>query len=62
MKAPGPNNTEKYFGFVCYENAEDAKKSESLNGKQEENFTWYVVPHMKKGARVALLRQKFAEK
>lgn len=62
MKKTGFNNTEIHFGFVCFAKPEDAKAAESLNGIQEENFTWYVVPHMKKGARLALLRSEFAKK
>ncbi|CAG9323301.1 unnamed protein product [Blepharisma stoltei] len=62
IKSPDANGSEKYYGFVCFNNAENAKKAEALHGVQDEGFAWYVVPHMKRGARLAWLRSEYLKK
>ena len=57
------NGVERYFGFVCFEDAESANRAkEEMHGKVEGNTTWYVVPHMNKSTRLAMLTQEWKKK
>jgi len=47
------------FGFICFNTQEAAESALQLNGVGEEGFAWYVVPHMKRTYRMALLREKY---
>eukprot|EP00249_Psilotum_nudum_P023758 c28976_g1_i2 orf=470-2386(+) len=50
----------KCFGFVNYENADDAAKAvDDLNGKRVNEKEWYVGRAQKKSEREAELRAKF---
>ncbi|CAG9333094.1 unnamed protein product [Blepharisma stoltei] len=49
------------FGFICFNRQEDAEAALALNNSDEDGFYWYVVPHMKKSYRVALLREKYSK-
>lgn len=52
----------KCFGFVNFENAEDAAKAVAeLNGKKVEDKEWYVGRAQKKSEREAELRAKFEQ-
>ncbi|CAG9330898.1 unnamed protein product [Blepharisma stoltei] len=53
----------RYFGFVCFDTAENARKAASdMNGRAEGNFTWFVVPHMKKALRLAINKANYQKK
>ncbi|KAF6151496.1 hypothetical protein GIB67_016308 [Kingdonia uniflora] len=50
----------KCFGFVNFENAEDAARSvESLNGKAFDDKEWYVGKAQKKSEREVELKERF---
>lgn len=49
------------FGFICYDSQDAANAALALNGADEDGFSWYVVPHMKKTYRLALLREKYVK-
>eukprot|EP00252_Welwitschia_mirabilis_P009094 TRINITY_DN213_c0_g2_i1.p1 TRINITY_DN213_c0_g2~~TRINITY_DN213_c0_g2_i1.p1 ORF type:complete len:660 (+),score=152.29 TRINITY_DN213_c0_g2_i1:400-2379(+) len=52
----------KCFGFVNFENADDAAKAvEGLNGKKVDGKEWYVGKAQKKSEREAELRGKFEQ-
>ncbi|KAL2455601.1 Polyadenylate-binding protein 2 [Abeliophyllum distichum] len=52
----------KCFGFVNFENAEDAARSvESLNGKKFDNKEWYVGRAQKKSERELELKLQFEQ-
>lgn len=48
------------FGFVCFENTDDAARAvEEMNNKEVDGKTLFVGRHQKKAEREAELRQKF---
>ncbi|CAG9329697.1 unnamed protein product [Blepharisma stoltei] len=49
------------FGFICFGSERAAEAALSLNNSDEDGFSWYVVPHMKKTYRLALLREKYSK-
>ena len=52
----------KCFGFVNFENADDAAKAvEALNGQKFDDKEWYVGKAQKKAEREAELKQKFEQ-
>jgi|UniRef100_A0A2N9H628 polyadenylate-binding protein len=52
----------KCFGFVNYENADDAAKAvEALNGKKFDDKEWYVGKAQKKSEREVELKGKFEQ-
>ncbi|EPS62510.1 hypothetical protein M569_12280, partial [Genlisea aurea] len=52
----------KCFGFVSFENADDAAEAvESLNGKTFDEKEWYVGKAQKKSERVQELKNKFEQ-
>lgn len=52
----------KGFGFVNFENAEDAAKAvEALNGQKIDNKEWYVGKAQKKHEREQELKQRFEQ-
>lgn len=52
----------KCFGFVNFENAEDAGKAvEGLNGQKFDNKEWYVGKAQKKYEREQELKQRFEQ-
>lgn len=52
----------KCFGFVNYENSDDAAKAvESLNGKKFDDKEWYVGKAQKKAEREQELKEKFEQ-
>ncbi|OMJ86709.1 hypothetical protein SteCoe_11718 [Stentor coeruleus] len=54
---------ERAFGFVCFSNQDSASKAcEIMHTKKEEDFEWYVVPHMNKNVRKAVLRDQYLKK
>eukprot|EP00250_Pteridium_aquilinum_P003246 c13567_g1_i1 orf=220-2058(-) len=54
------NGNSKCFGFVNFENADDAAKAvENLNGEKIDDKEWYVGRAQKKSEREAELREKF---
>ncbi|OMJ80361.1 hypothetical protein SteCoe_15950 [Stentor coeruleus] len=54
---------ERAFGFVCFSNNESASKAcEAMHTKKEGDYEWYVVPHMNKNTRKALLRDQYLKK
>ena len=51
---------EKAFGFVNFINAEAAEAAcNELHMKKTEDFEWYVVQHMNKNVRKAVLRDQY---
>ncbi|KAI5075137.1 hypothetical protein GOP47_0009213 [Adiantum capillus-veneris] len=57
-----PDGKSKCFGFVNYENVDDAAKAvESLNGKRIDDKEWYVGRAQKKAEREAELKAKFEQ-
>ncbi|XP_057831145.1 uncharacterized protein LOC131041912 isoform X2 [Cryptomeria japonica] len=57
------NGNSKGFGFVNFENPDDAKNAvESMNGLQLASKTIYVGRAQKKSERVQMLRRQFEEK
>lgn len=54
---------ERAFGFVCFSNNESASKAcEVMHTKKEGDYEWYVVPHMNKNVRKAVLRDQYLKK
>lgn len=54
---------ERAFGFVCFSDSESAKKAiTEMHLKKAENFEWYVVPHMAKNTRKAMLKSQYQQK
>lgn len=52
----------KCFGFVNFENSDDAAKAvDSLNGQKFEDKEWYVGKAQKKAEREAELKQRFEQ-
>lgn len=52
----------KCFGFLNFENAEDAGKAvEGLNGQKFDNKEWYVGKAQKKYEREQELKQRFEQ-
>ena len=48
------------YGFVCFSNAEEARVAcVSKNNAQDQDFTWYVTPHMSKIHRKKFLREQY---
>lgn len=48
------------FGFVCFKLETEAQKACSeMNGKKEDGFSWYVVPHMSRSVRKTLLKEQY---
>ena len=47
-------------GFVCFENAENARVAcEHKNNTEDQDFTWFVTPHMSKIHRKKVLREQY---
>ncbi|KAL7599569.1 hypothetical protein Lser_V15G27311 [Lactuca serriola] len=58
----GAEGNSKCFGFVNFENAEDAGKAvEGLNGQKFDNKEWYVGKAQKKYEREQELKQRFEQ-
>ncbi|XP_051132521.1 polyadenylate-binding protein 2-like [Andrographis paniculata] len=56
------DGTSKCFGFVNFENPEDAARAvESLNGKKFDNKEWYVGRAQKKSEREMELKNRFEQ-
>ena len=54
---------ERAFGFVSFSEASSAKAAcTEMHMKKTEEFEWYVVPHMKKIVRKAVLKEQYRHK
>jgi polyadenylate-binding protein len=54
---------ERYFAYVCYRTPESAGAAiAALNKKNVEGVNWYVVHHLKRRARVKLLKEEYSRK
>ena len=48
------------YGFVCFSSAEEAKVAcDNKNNTQDNDFTWYVTPHMSKIHRKKVLKEQY---
>lgn len=57
-----PDGKSKCFGFVNFENADDAARSvEALNGKKFDDKEWYVGKAQKKSEREVELKLRFEQ-
>lgn len=53
-------NSIRAFGFVCFKDSESARKAcDLMHGKKENDFEWYVMPHMSKTVRKGYLREQY---
>lgn len=51
---------QKAFGFVCFKDQESAIKAcNEYNGKKQDDFEWYVAPHMNRITRQAYLKDQY---